>query len=269
MVAKSINPIDYQNVPRAVGAMSKEFPDGCRLTPHTHERAQLVYAVAGVMEIVANGVTWIIPPQRALWIPGGIEHSMLARGSISLRTLYVRSDAPHFPEPGEPRSIRVSPLLRELILRAVDMPIEYDENGRDGAIVDLLLQEIEFMPDEALRIAVPHDRRLRRLCDFIRAHPDDNRGLAELAPLTGASGRTLTRLARAELGVPLLYWRHQVRLLEALPRLAWGEPITSVALSLGYETPSAFTAMFSRTMGKTPSQYLAEIGEPMPAPVRT
>ena len=49
-------------------------------------------------------------------------------------------------------------------------------------------------------------------------------------------------------------WRQQARLL-ALERIAGGEKIIDVALELGYESPSAFTSMFKKQFGKTPSQF--------------
>ena len=51
-------------------------------------------------------------------------------------------------------------------------------------------------------------------------------------------------------------WRQYIRLLEALTRLTTGEPVTNVALDLGYESPSAFTAMFRRAPGESPRNYL-------------
>ena len=50
----------------------------------------------------------------------------------------------------------------------------------------------------------------------------------------------------------------QRRILAALPRLAAGEAVTSLALDLGYETPGAFAAMFRRLMGTTSSTYFRD-----------
>ena len=52
-------------------------------------------------------------------------------------------------------------------------------------------------------------------------------------------------------------WRQQVRILEALKRLAMNEPVTTVAIELGYESPSAFISMFKKALGKTPGQYFS------------
>jgi AraC-like DNA-binding protein len=37
--------------------------------------------------------------------------------------------------------------------------------------------------------------------------------------------------------------------------IAEGRPILSVALDLGYESPSAFSAMFRRELGAPPSRF--------------
>ena len=50
-------------------------------------------------------------------------------------------------------------------------------------------------------------------------------------------------------------WRQQARLLRGLEILAGGESVTSAALQVGFETPSAFIAMFRRAMGTTPARY--------------
>ena len=71
------------------------------------------------------------------------------------------------------------------------------------------------------------------------------------------SSRTLARRFLAETGLPFRHWRQQVRLLEALKRLACQEHVTTVALDLGYDSPSAFIAMFKRALGVTPGQYFA------------
>ncbi len=53
-------------------------------------------------------------------------------------------------------------------------------------------------------------------------------------------------------------WRRQLRLQTALTWLAVGRPVTTVALDLGYDSPSAFIAMFRRALGQTPGQYFAK-----------
>ena len=51
-------------------------PPDFEIAPHSHERAQLIYATAGTMRVAAAGSMWIVPPQRALWMPAGIVHGI-------------------------------------------------------------------------------------------------------------------------------------------------------------------------------------------------
>ncbi|WP_200292234.1 AraC family transcriptional regulator [Rhodospirillum rubrum] len=252
---KSTDSAYYQNVPRPIGAMSKAYPSAAVVPMHRHVRGQLIYAVSGVMEVTASDSLWLVPPQRAVWMPPGVEHRMRARGDVSLRTLYIHPDV--FPEDfcSFPRTVQVSGLLRELILCAADIPVDYDVDGRDGRLMALLLEEIQWSPEQPLRLPSPRDQRLTRICEAILANPGDDHGLEGWGKIVGASSRTLARLFQAELGVSFRCWRQQVRILAALPRLAAGEPVTAIAADLGYETPGAFASMFRRLTGAKPSQY--------------
>src|SRR5215467_6615181 len=125
---RSTNPEDYQRVPRAVAAMAKDFAAAHHIAPHVHERAQLIFASHGAMLVSTREGTWAVPPQRAVWMPAGVQHEIRMAGDVAMRTLYVRADAAARLTP-KVRVLAVSPLLRELILRACAMPLEYDEAG--------------------------------------------------------------------------------------------------------------------------------------------
>ncbi|TWT00670.1 AraC family transcriptional regulator [Reyranella sp. CPCC 100927] len=252
---RSTNPLDYQQVPRPVAAMAKEFADGNHITPHRHERAQLIFAARGVMTISTAQGAWVVPPQRALWMPAGTVHEIRMAGPVSMRTLYVRADAELGRLPAAIRVIAVSPLLRELILRACALPLLYDERGAAGHVMALILDEIAALPSLALDLPMPTDARLLGLCQRLQAEPGDARTLDDWAREAGASARTLARLFHKETGLNFADWRQQARLLAAMARLAEGQPITRIALDLGYDSPSAFAAMFKRALGTPPSRY--------------
>jgi AraC-like DNA-binding protein len=238
--------------------MAKDFRDGHHITPHCHERAQLVFAADGAMVVSTEQGTWAVPPQRAVWIPAGIIHEIRMAGEVAMRTLYVRLDAAA-RLPAEVRVLAVSPLLRELILRACELPLDYDEAGPAGHLVSLVLAEIAALPAVGLDLPMPRDGRLGRICRALAADPGDARALADWGREAGASPRTLARLFAKDTGLTFAGWRQQARLLAALAMLAAGRPITQIALDLGYDSSSAFTAMFKRALGAPPSQYL--VGE--------
>ena len=255
MPARSTNRDDYQRVPRPVAAMAKDFPSGFVIAPHSHPRAQLIYAADGVMRVLSPLGAWVVPPLRAVWIPASIEHEVRMSGPVAMRTLYVEPKA-------APAAlvtctvIEVTPLLRALILRAIEEPIEYDEDGAAGLVMALILAELARATTVPLRIPLPSDARLAALCRALLDDPAKASTLDDWAERVGASARTLARLFQRETGMGFTQWRQQVRLAEAVGRLAKGDPVARVAESLGYGSPSAFTAMFRRTLGATPRYYL-------------
>jgi AraC-like DNA-binding protein/mannose-6-phosphate isomerase-like protein (cupin superfamily) len=252
--ARSTDPADYQRVPRAVAAMPKDFKAGFEITPHRHERAQLIYATAGTMRVSTSEGLWVVPPQRALWVPAGVRHSIVMSGDVTMRTLYLRADAAR----GMPAICRVFPvsaLLRELIVRATELPLRYDEKGSAGHLVALLLAELHGGGTLPLQLAMPRDRRLRHICEALLAAPGDPRTLEQWASSANASSRTLARLFVVETNLTFGAWRQQARVLDAMGRLGSGEAVTRIALDLGYDSVSAFSAMFRRAAGVSPRHY--------------
>ncbi|HEY1144155.1 MAG TPA: helix-turn-helix transcriptional regulator [Sphingomicrobium sp.] len=246
--------IDSHDPDRPVIGLEDEYDPGFTDLSHSHRRAQLLYAASGVMSVIVESASFVIPPQRALWVPGGIAHEVSCRGHVSLRTLYF-DDSVHDLGQGHCRVIEVSDLLHALILEVAHFGSDYDMSGREGRIIRLLLEEIDLSPNAPYHAPMPRDRRLLRVCRAILEDPADQRDLDDWADVAGMGRRTFTRLFREETGMGLAVWRQQVRLMEALSLLASGRPITTVAFDVGYESPSAFTAMFHRAFGVPPSQY--------------
>ena len=146
--------------------------------------------------------------------------------------------------------LAVGALLREIILRLVE-----SESGDRDALLAVLIGELAAVPVAPLHLPEPHDARLRRACAALVADPGASTSMAELATVAGASPRTLMRLFPAETGLSFRGWQRQLRLLVALERLAERQPVTSMALDLGYASPSAFIATFRAALGVTPARY--------------
>lgn len=251
--ARSRNADDYQHLPHIVTALAKEYVNNDTTGPHTHPRAQLLYAVSGAMRVTTPDGLWTLPPLRALWVPVGVPHGVQMLASVSMRTLYVHADAARTLW-DRCQVIEVPPLLRELILALTSEPIAYAPEGRAGQIATLLLTELRSAPVVPIQIPWPKDRRLQAICRAILDQPGLDRRLEDWGGEVGASGRTLIRLFQAELGLNYRQWVQQVRLADALHRLAMGQPVARVAAELGYGSPSAFTAMVRRALGTTPQQ---------------
>jgi AraC-like DNA-binding protein len=254
---RSTNYRDYQRVPRVVTAIGRDEEHGVTGIPHSHERAQLLYATQGLMRVRTDSGMWILPPRRALLIPPGVVHFWKALSKVTMRSIYI--DPAAATSIGEVcRVIEVSPLLRELILALLNEPIEYPIPGRGEHLAMLILSELEAAETVPVAIPWPRDRRLLAVCEAIMADPGSGRNIEQWADEAGASARTLIRLFPKETGLHYRQWVQQVHLAEAFARLAEGQSVGEIAAALGYASPSAFSAMFRRILGKTPQHYLTE-----------
>jgi len=244
--------IDASTAP--VLTRSTDYPEGHVVDWHVHARGQLVYAVHGVMMVAADGGQWIVPPTRAIWMPAGVSHLIRCVGVVHMRSLYIRPDAaPQLPSRAQ--AVGVSGLLRELILAATEIEQPYAADSRDGRLVRLLLDDLHTLPVLPLHLPQPADERLRRICVRIVEQPDDVSTLADWSAALGIDAKTIQRLFARETGMTFGQWRQQARLLHGLERLAVGDKVVDVALALGYDSPSAFAAMFKRQFGETPGAF--------------
>lgn len=241
-----------ESVPRPVAALADSLERGAVIPPHSHRRAQLIFAVEGTMTVRASGGLWILPPSHALWVPAGVVHDIRMNGPVEMRTLYI--------QPGHALRIRdechvlfVSRLLRELIVRAMEFPAHYDERGMEGRVMTLILDEVARLPAQPLGLRMPSDPRLRRLCELVLRDLCTSDSIARLGAAVGLSERSVTRLFPKETGLSFRRWHNQARLLKAFELFDQGQSLTRVALDVGYSSPSAFTKMFRRTMGKAPT----------------
>ena len=246
----------WENASHPIVSMSKEYPPGHAVAWHQHQRGQLIYASAGVMKLRTHHAYWQLPPMRGVWMPPGTEHAMTASTAVSLRTLYVNVGAFSAALSQIPSGIAVSNLLRELLLRAGSFPTDYPQDGFEARLLTLALDEMKASTENGVSLPTGRDRRLQKVCDALIENPGDPRPLSEWARVVGATTRTLSRLFATEIGLSFMTWREQLRILDAVPQLLAGERICHVAADQGYSSQSAFTAMFKRVTGKTPSHYL-------------
>ncbi|MFP8965194.1 AraC family transcriptional regulator [Pokkaliibacter sp. CJK22405] len=247
---------EYDHLPTPVLAIGTDYRDGYLLPRHSHRRAQLLYAGTGVMEVFTDEGTWIVPIHSAVWIPPGIAHEIRMMG-VSTRSLYIE---PAF----QPRHstgcevIRVSPLLRQLLLSAVDIGAEYENDSREGRLMALILDEITASPVMPLTLPMPKDSQLHQLCaDFGKA-PSILTRPQDWALQLNKSERNFTRFFRQQTGQSFGTWRTQACLMQAVVQLGQGAGVTTVALSLGYDSPSAFSTQFKNVLGISPSQYFQQ-----------
>jgi AraC-like DNA-binding protein len=208
--------------------------------------------------------TYLVPPTRALWIPPGIEHVVNVQEDAEICTLYVHRaarfiDANTTPFEAWPecRVLEVAPLLRELVMHLDREPGDLPASEREQHLTALVLDELRRAAPVRLGLDLPREKRLRALCEAVLDDPLRHATLEGWATQAGASARTMARLFRQELGTTFGEWRQQARLAKALALAAGKRPMNHIAAELGYASPSAFSAMVRRTVGSTPTRFLA------------
>ncbi|APF39280.1 AraC-type DNA-binding domain and AraC-containing proteins [Chelatococcus sambhunathii] len=239
----------------AVIALPADYPDGHHVTRHRHTRAQLLYALSGVAMVHTDSGRWMVPPGHAIWLPAGIDHAVDMLGDVAMRSVYVRPAA----IPGLPQDLRVvavTSLMRSLIVEAMALARDVPAAGRDALLLDLILHEIPRLPERPLALPFPANPQLVALCRRFLAEPSAHVTIDAWAKAAGMSRRSFTRTFQRETGLSLSLWRQQACVFAALPRLADGEPVTLVALDLGYESIAAFITMFRRMTGEAPRAWL-------------
>lgn len=219
---------------------------------HHHARGQLLGSHGGLLSVGTEAGIQIVPRVHAVWIPPHHVHSARSLGPFDGWSIYVKESAcSHLPK--EPRTIRVSGLMREAVRRAAQWPLE-PINQPDENIAAIILDEISRLPAEPFGLPLPKDPRLARIAQAIIEEPASERGLIEWADWGAVSSRTLSRRFATETGFSFTAWRQRVRLMKALDLLATGSSVTHIAIELGY-SPTAFIALFRRTFGISPHAY--------------
>ena len=248
------DPDEHETANRPVVGIGNEYPPSFELALHSHGRGQLLYAARGVVAVSTSQGAWVAPSERAVWIPAGVPHAVRMIGTVSTRSVMIATDA----STGLGKTCRVlgvSPLLGLLLQEAAVLPVEYDEHGRDGLLMRLVVAEIERAPLIPLAVPFPAHAALARRCHAFLERPDARAAIDGWADALAMNRRSFTRLFRREMGMSFAEWRQQACLAVALPLLAAGAPVTTVAFDLGYESSTAFSTMFKRLVGTSPSRH--------------
>jgi AraC-like DNA-binding protein len=241
-----------------VRSFAVRHTSGYAIPAHSHDWHQLIYASEGVMCVHTAQGDWVVPPNRAVWVPANFEHGIEMAGTVLVQTLYFSVDISG-ALPGRCCAVNVSPLLRELIIYTIALGTLDCNVPEQFRLTGVLLDQLMILPTIPLRLPFPADERAKRAAAWLRAHPEDPGLIKQMAKRAAASPRTLERLFQKETGMTFGRWRQQLRLLHALRLLAARRPVTAIALDVGYDSPSAFIAMFKRALGTTPHRYFESI----------
>src|SRR4051812_6861527 len=241
-----------------VHLVARNYRKGSRLDTHMHREAQLVYAARGTMQVTTPKGRWLVPPDRAVWVPARLEHAIDVLADIEMRTLYF--DLAWLSREGRRQSlragfvVRVSPLLHQAILALFD---NRDDAGRTELLVKLAMLELHQAEDSATFIPLPHEPRCRRAADIVLADLTGDHEIETLAREVGTSARTLSRLFAAETQLSFKSWCQRARIAAAIEKISTDVNLSvkQLASDLGYASVPAFSHAFRQVTGKTPTEF--------------
>lgn len=223
---------------------------------HWHRKGQLVLALHGGVTCEVPDAVWMVPPQHAVWIPGGMPHSNRATENAHIYFLFIEPGAA--PLPDECCTLAISPLVRELIQHLAHTP-DYPREGPTARLASVLLEQLPLAPVQQLHFPVSNHSKIRLMADALEHNPADRTTAAQWADRLAMSERSLARLVRRETGLTFGRWRQQLHLLVALRQLAGGATVQQAAGTLGYDSVTAFITMFKKALGKPPAQYFTAL----------
>ncbi|WP_249158139.1 AraC family transcriptional regulator [Bradyrhizobium jicamae] len=254
-----------------VHMVANNYRKGVRLDTHMHREAQLVYAARGTMQVTTPKGRWLVPPDRAVWVPALFPHAIDVLADIQMRTLYfdqawlTREAPPGGPAIGGPDDklrdglgnefvVRVSPLMHQAILSLFDAR---ESRERTELLIKLVMLELQQAEDSATFIPLPQEPRCRRAADIVLDDPTHDHEIETLAREVGTSARTLSRLFSAETQLSFKSWCQRARIAAAIERLSTegNVSVKQVAADLGYASVPAFSHAFRQVTGKTPTEF--------------
>lgn len=224
--------------------------------PHHHVEGQLLFASRGVMLVETESNRWVIPPQRALWLPPLQIHSYNLLSQTDLRAIYFSSsliaECTNFTKSSQVHVITATALVKELIAGLFSE--DYNKPSQ-RKIALLLLEILSEAPPLAAELPMPHDERLFNAVRELLINQRWDISLSELAFIAAVSERTFSRLFVKDTGFSYRTWRQRARICASLDLLANGIPIKQVAFQLGFSCPAAFTAAFRSILDSTPRDF--------------
>ena len=83
-------PPDLTDTAIPVQPLARTYLRGLYIEPHQHVWGQVLYAVSGVMWVETPGEALVVPPQRAVWLPPGVDHGIRVVSDLEMRNIYLR-----------------------------------------------------------------------------------------------------------------------------------------------------------------------------------
>jgi len=230
--------------------------DNIRYDWHAHKRHQLLYAFSGTLRLEAENGLYLLPPQRAVWIPARVLHrttlQKVRSGSVFLAPLLVPTEIARV------RIISAAPIVREMVRYALRWPSTRDP---DDLLANAWFRTMGLLCAEWIRDEMPFHLPAARTDQVARAieytlQNLESATMEAAAKAAALSERHFRRRFDMETGIAWRLFLHQARMLRAMELLAEADAnITDVSYAVGFNSLSAFAKSFALFSGQLPSKY--------------
>ena len=254
--------------------------DACTLDVAAPKGWHLTVPSFGTLQLTAEGSRYVAEPMRhTLLLPDIARRTDKAAGASTIvtidpvrlgDTMAIMSGG----KAGDP-SLNAAPhlidnaaqpglvLAFQRILHLVDLG-QIDPALCETLSVDTLIYR--WTAEGLLGQQSAHETTVRShktdlVCDAIRSAWDRPLNLTEMERIAGLSARSLQYAFMSRFGCTPMEWQRRERMLNARQRVITalpGESLTDIAFSMGFSSLAAFSALYRKHFGESPSQTLAQ-----------
>lgn len=223
-----------------------EFP------PHHHAWGQIIFVKSGVFVLNVAGQRFLTPSGFALWIPPMILHSSHNHKPTGFRSININ----HCESmPKRACLLNLSTISHAIIDSFFERKIAAPKTVQDLRLAQVLIDQLAAEPWQHAYLPSTQDKQLAPILKSLEKNPADNTTLAQFAQKVYTTERTLARRCQSELGMSFSQWRQRLRFLYSISLLEQDKSIQTIAFEVGYNSVSAFIAMFKHISGVTPDNY--------------
>lgn len=231
------------------------------IEPHIHEKGQFLYTEGGVVHVVTDEKTYLLPARHYMWIASGCRHALYPDNEkVIMRNLYFPQEAGELDFYNRTAIYPVSDLLLQMIRYCKQWA--GDIFSTDVASYRFALALKAILPSQAgsplpLSLPLVNDKRLKEVIDYMQKHLSEPLTFADIAAKFGFSERSLSRLFFSELGMTYSQYHTLQKMMQALKLLLEdGLTISEVAMEVGYLSVPTFSTTFYKLLGVRPTEYV-------------
>lgn len=222
------------------------------------DRHYLLYATRGVLRLEVDGTAWSLPPARAALIRAGLPIEITIPQPVTTASVLFSTDFTT-PPPSSLVVFDMTPLSRSLISECARWGDE--ESPLDDYALSMfraLAQATWSLAGRPSPASMPTGRspEVRRALEITAERLADDPRFDDIAGEVGLASRSLARRFSDELGMTWGASLRRLRVLRAIELLAGtDQPVTQIAMDVGYDSLSGFNAAFRDLIGQTPTGY--------------